>query len=109
MRQSFQNFHFAQSTQQILHPEKYFDKVVPAEPKFEKFEEAKNYKKLMEGGLGEFDIKMLLKQYAGKTVSDELSPHWRGGRIAVFEAKKDKHPYRPLNRYSLKESVLQSL
>ena len=79
------------STQQIMHPDKYFDKIVPAEPKLEKLAQGKEYKKLIEGGLGEFNITMLVKQYASKVDAARIAPHWRGGRIAVFESKKDKH------------------
>lgn len=80
------------STQQILHSEKYFEKLVPAVTKLEKVPNTKEYKKLLEGGLGEFDITMLLKQYDGKESAERIAPHWRGGRIALFETKKDKKP-----------------
>jgi hypothetical protein len=39
----------------------------------------KDYKKFDIGAIGEFDVSMLIEQYAGKPLSKRLYPEWRGG------------------------------
>ena len=80
------------STQQILHPEKYFDKTVPTEPKIATFAGEKKYKLITDGALGEFDVTMLIREYAGKQTAEKIGTHWKGGRLSVWERKSDKHP-----------------
>lgn len=80
------------STQQILHPEKYFDKTLPTEPKIAKFTGEKKYKLITDGALGEFDITMLIQEYSGKAAAEKIGTHWKGGRLSVWERKTDKHP-----------------
>ena len=76
-----------QSTQEILHPDKYFEKIVPLAAKFPPFPKDKEWKKLTEGSVGEFDHKILLKQYA--PAMELLAERWRGAHYQLWEQKKD--------------------
>jgi hypothetical protein len=88
------------STQQILHPDLYFENLKPAEPApptplvlFSK--DAKQFHELADGSVGELDLSMLLRQYItehdGKEGSDAAS-HWRGGEFKLYENKRAKYP-----------------
>jgi len=78
------------SSQQILHPYKYFAGVVPAEPAMPELRTSGEYKELIAGAIGELDHKILLRQYAGQSEADSLAPNWSGGRYRLLEHKKDK-------------------
>jgi len=41
------------------------------------------------GGMGEFDVAVLIEQYAGKEISARLYPEWRGGYYYAARPKKD--------------------
>jgi hypothetical protein len=75
------------STQQILHPEKYFADVKPTQPELPN-PSLKGYKGLVGGSLGELEHSILLEQYAGADRSAELAPHWRGSTFELLENKK---------------------
>ncbi|HWB98071.1 MAG TPA: hypothetical protein VG672_15260, partial [Bryobacteraceae bacterium] len=75
------------STQQILHPEKYFEGAQPTNPVLPALPEKKGFHGLIEGSIGELDHSILLQQYLGKEVAGEVAPHWRGGHYALFERK----------------------
>ena len=75
------------STQQILHPEKYFAGTKPTEPPLPEVQ-LHGYKGLVGGSLGEIEHLILLEQYAGKERAAELSPHWRGSSFELLENKK---------------------
>ena len=47
---------------------------------------------LAEGSLGEFDIRVLLSQYASKEEGEQAAAHLAGGSYALFEYKHDKTP-----------------
>jgi len=76
------------STQQILHPEKYFAKVVPTAPALPDPGLPRGYKVLVHGELGELEHAILLEQYAGKPQARDIAPHWRGCRFELIENKK---------------------
>jgi hypothetical protein len=82
------------STQQILHPEKYPD-TVPTSPQTPALEQAGankgEFRQLLEGGVGEFDHVVLLRQYTGAD-SERAAVHWRGGAFRLFEHKRAKYP-----------------
>jgi hypothetical protein len=78
------------STQQILHPQKYFLDAVPTSPALPPLATNQGYKRLAEGTIGELDHSILLEQYAGKEQADTVSPHWRGGRYALLENAQQK-------------------
>ena len=52
----------------------------------------KQYHKIGDGTLGEFDFRVLLEQYAGKEESQSLSPHAAGGMYELLERKDNHHP-----------------
>ena len=76
------------STQQIIHPEKYFNNVQPTRPAVPDPHLPKDYKSLVGGTLGELEHGILLEQYVGKARSAELAPHWRGSTFELMEDKK---------------------
>jgi hypothetical protein len=41
------------------------------------------------GGVGQLDVRALLKQYGERRIADELSSEWQGGAFATFQ-RKDK-------------------
>jgi hypothetical protein len=76
------------STQQILHPEKYFARVTPVAPELPDPHLPSGYKGLVRGTLGELEHSILLEQYAGKEQAQEIAPHWRGCRFELRENRK---------------------
>jgi hypothetical protein len=80
--------HPPDSTQQILHPDKYFDRVKPTDPQLPAVKLPHGYKGLVGGDLGELEQGILLEQYTGKTRAAELAPHWRGCSFELLENKK---------------------
>ena len=77
------------STQQILHPEKYFAGDTPSNPPAPVVPAQGEYRILAEGSIGEFDHAVLLQQYAGKEAADSVAFRWRGGSYRLLEHKKD--------------------
>jgi len=77
------------STQQILHPDKYFADVKPTDPALPELH-LKGYKGLVGGSLGELEHSILIEQYASKERAKELAPHWRGSNFALLEKKAAK-------------------
>jgi hypothetical protein len=68
------------TTRQIMEPETYLsgEKIEPMRvPEFSR--DFKNYQKFDIGAMGEFDVAVLIEQYAGKPLSKQLYPGWRGG------------------------------
>ncbi len=76
------------STQQIMHPAKYFAAEKPTDPAVPDPKLPKGYKGLIGGSLGELEHTILIEQYVGKTVSREVAPHWRGCNFELTENKK---------------------
>jgi hypothetical protein len=76
------------STQQILHPQKYFSGVKPTRPDLPQPHLPKGYKSLVGGSLGELEHAIMLEQYSGKERAAELAPHWRGCTFDLEESKK---------------------
>jgi len=78
------------TTRQIMQPETYLadEKIEPMRvPDFKR--DFKDYIKFDIGAMGEFDVAVLIEQYAGKKVSDEMYPAWRGGYYYAARAKND--------------------
>jgi len=68
------------TTRQIMQPETYLsdEKIEPMPvPEFKRG--FKDYVKFDIGAMGEFDVAVLIEQYAGKDLSKRLYPEWRGG------------------------------
>jgi len=76
------------STQQILHPEKYFQGVKPTDPDLPDPHLPHGYKGLVSGSLGELEHHILLEQYSGAATAAEIAPHWRGSNFELSENKK---------------------
>ena len=83
------------TTRQIMEPKTYLsgESVEPMRlPDFQK--DFKNYDRFDVGAMGEFDVAILVDQYAGTDVSQHLYPHWRGGYYYAARPKGD--PSAPL-------------
>lgn len=76
------------STQQILHPDKYFAGVKPTDPELPDVHLPRGYKALVGGSLGELEHSILLEQYTSKDQAASLAPHWRGSNFELRENKK---------------------
>jgi hypothetical protein len=85
------------STQQIMHPEKYFSGVKPTQPALPQPDLPKSYKSLVGGSLGELEHTIMLEQYSGKTRAAAIAPHWRG---CAFDLLENKKPSRIVLLYS---------
>ncbi len=51
----------------------------------------KDYQKFDIGAMGEFDVAVLIEQYAGKPLSKKMYPEWRGGYYYAAKPKPDPH------------------
>jgi hypothetical protein len=79
------------SSQQILHPDKYFAGVKPVRPPLPTFDTERDYRELINGTVGELDHAILLRQYVGQQQANELSPLWRGGQYRLLTDKTGDH------------------
>jgi hypothetical protein len=79
------------STQQILHPEDYFAAKEPKIPDVPAVDDKKHFRRLTEGTLGEFDIRILLEQYAGKEIAGKLGTQLAGGFFRLLEHKHERY------------------
>ena len=78
------------SSRQIMEPNTYLsgERIEPMPvPDFKNI--FKNYERFDVGAIGEFDVAMLIDQYAGVQASRELYPHWRGGYYYAAKPKAD--------------------
>ncbi|MGA8213529.1 MAG: hypothetical protein WB799_08030 [Candidatus Sulfotelmatobacter sp.] len=78
------------TTRQIMQPEAYLsgEKIEPMSlPEFKR--DFKDYIKFDIGAMGEFDVAVLIEQYAGKELSKRLYPEWRGGYYYAARHKQD--------------------
>jgi len=78
------------STQQVLHPKKYFARVRHRAPKLPALRKKRSYRTIAKGMLGEFDYAVLLRQYAGDKEARRIAPRWQAGAYRLFEHKKNK-------------------
>jgi hypothetical protein len=79
------------TTRQIMQPETYLsgEKIEPMPvPDFKR--DFKDYQKFDIGAMGEFDVAVLMEQYAGKPISKYMYPEWRGGYYYAAKPKADK-------------------
>jgi hypothetical protein len=99
------------TTRQIMEPETYLsgEKIEPMRvPDFK--HDFKDYQKFDIGAMGEFDVAMLIEQYASKPLSKQMYPEWRGGYYYAAKAKSD--PGAPLgllyvSRWSTSQAASQ--
>ena len=78
------------TTRQIMQPETYMsgERIGPMPvPDFK--HDFKDYQKFDIGAMGEFDVAVLVEQYAGKELSKRLYPEWRGGYYYAARPKAD--------------------
>ena len=78
------------TTRQIMQPETYLsgEKIEPMRvPDFKR--DFKDYQKFDIGAMGEFDVAVLIEQYAGKPLSKQMYPAWRGGYYYAATHKQD--------------------
>jgi hypothetical protein len=83
------------TTRQIMEPQTYLsgEHLEPMNvPDFRPV--LKNYDRFDVGAVGEFDVAVLIDQYAGAQISSKLYPHWRGGYYYAVRSKGD--PTAPL-------------
>ena len=84
-----------QITRQIMEPQTYLsgEHIEPMSlPDFKQLFNA--YDRFDIGAIGEFDVCMLIEQYAGFDVARRLYPHWRGGYY--YSVLPKNHPTAPL-------------
>ncbi|MBZ5599255.1 MAG: hypothetical protein LAN83_13130 [Acidobacteriia bacterium] len=78
------------TTRQIMEPKTYLSGERNKPMRLPDFAAAfKNYDRFDIGGVGEFDVALLVDQYAGVEASRELYPHWRGGYYYAARPKGD--------------------
>jgi hypothetical protein len=97
-------------TRQVMQPETYLlNQVVPPPeiPDLDKLV-APDYQRFDFGGMGEFDIYLLAKQYGGDDAPPNYYPHWRGGYYFAAHAKgapKDQIAMLYLSRWDSPEAA----
>jgi hypothetical protein len=86
------------TTRQIMQPDTYLsgEKIEPMPVALFK-RDFKDYSKFDIGAMGEFDVAVLVEQYAGKKLADQLAPEWRGGYY--YAAKPKNNPAAPLGLF----------
>jgi hypothetical protein len=78
------------STREIMEPKTYLaGERVPPLPVPDFAHLTKNYQKFDVGAMGEFDVALLVDQYAGVDQSKEMYPEWRGGYYYAAKPKGD--------------------
>ena len=77
---------------QVIHPELYFSHVKAAHPEVPKTSEGKDTNELTGGSAGEFDHRMMLRQFVSEEQALSLSPHTRGGQFRILTVGKEKRP-----------------
>jgi len=78
------------TTRQIMQPDTYLSgEQLPPMPVVDFKHDFKDYVKFDIGAMGEFDVAVLIEQYAGKKSSDRLYPEWRGGYYYAARPKGD--------------------
>jgi len=83
------------TTRQIMEPQTYLSGETLAPMHLPNLrQDFKNYERFDVGAVGEFDVAVLIDQYAGAETSNKLYPHWRGGYYYAVRPKGD--PAAPL-------------
>lgn len=76
-----------QSTEQVLHPEKYLDQPdLPTEVDLGKLEPGEGWAEVGRNVIGEMQLGILLRRHGGKPIA----AGWDGDRFAVFEGPRGK-------------------
>jgi hypothetical protein len=83
------------TTRQIMEPKTYLsgERIEPM-PLPDLNQIFKEYERFDAGAIGEFDVAMLIEQYAGVEMSNKMYPAWRGGYY--YSARPKGNPAAPL-------------
>ena len=78
------------TTRQIMEPKTYLagERIEPM-PVVDFRQVFKSYDRFDVGAIGEFDVAVLIDQYAGADTSHRMYPHWRGGYYYAARPKGD--------------------
>jgi hypothetical protein len=76
------------SSQQVLHPDKYFSHTLPAPPALPR--DPKGVKRFAEGVMGELDHSVLLRQYTTLDDAQDVAPKLSGSQYRLLEGRKSK-------------------
>jgi len=79
------------TTREIMEPDTYLshEKIEPVKM-LDFAHDFADYQAFDIGAIGEFDVDVLVQQYAGRDEADALYPQWRGGYYFAGRAKKNK-------------------
>jgi hypothetical protein len=77
---------------QVIHPERYFRHEKAARPEVPKAALKGEGIEISEGSVGEFDHRILIRQYLGEAKAMQLAPHLRGGQFRVVTSGKAHKP-----------------
>jgi hypothetical protein len=80
------------SSGQILHPDRYLGHGGTVIPNLPLLPEAREFRKLADGTLGELDFRVLLSQYTTADEGEALAAHLSGGAYQLVERKREKFP-----------------
>ena len=97
-------------TRQIMEPDTYLSNQVTPPPNIPDLDKlvAPGYERVDFGGMGEFDVYLLAKQYGGDDAPRNHYPHWRGGYYFAAHAKglpKDQIAMLYFSRWDSPESA----
>lgn len=99
-----------ETTRQILHPEDWLAGRRYEAPPAPMLPRASQYRRVSAGIFGEFDLRVLLKQYCGAEAAERLAPEWRGGSYELLEHKPTRRPaLRWAIRFARPEAALDFL
>jgi hypothetical protein len=79
-----------ESSRQVMEPKTYLanEHIAPL-PLPDYKNDFKDYDRFDIGAIGEFDVAVLVEQYAGREMSQEIYPQWRGGYYYAVRSKSD--------------------
>lgn len=80
------------SSGEILHPERYLAHETVAFPDPPAVPDAHEFRKLADGSMGEFDLRVLLTQYINAKEGDAAAAHLAGASYELLEHKRGKFP-----------------
>ncbi len=97
-------------TRQVMQPGTYLLNQVVAPPEIPDLDKlvAPSYQRFDFGGMGEFDVYLLAKQYGGDDAPPNYYPHWRGGYYFAAHARtapKDQIAMLYFSRWDSPESA----
>jgi len=82
--------HPPENSRQVMEPKTYLSNEHVDAMRLPNFkEDFKNYDRFDIGAIGEFDVAVLVEQYAGMEASRKMYPQWRGGYYYAVRRKSD--------------------